>query len=203
MARSTAGTSPTPTTPGAPNATALKPIAQRWPRRSSMYHWSARRRALCSQCWWGVLGLQCRSGRHLESDQWVARHLAHAELFHCRRGYGERPALLEQIQFCYRGAEPAPDSRGRFRMNTDWQFAAYNSINASVPIIRNESLILYPARRFSSALATCRPQSPIINQVHQTGRWVWDAAHHCPILYRGPRHAAQGAENIDRMGRKR
>ncbi len=167
MARSSAATSPTPTAPGTPNAAALTradsaalasalinvPLAPPAPgpftTTAGGVYWdfSAAAGDLGNPIS-GLLGTW-RTLIYLTADVDTAND----------------QRFKNKFQFVSEEANPLQIPGDAF-MNTDWQFSAYNAINASVPIIRNESLTLYRAQ-IQLGLGNLPAAIILINQVHQ------------------------------------
>ena len=167
MARSTSGTSPTPMLPGTPNAAALTradsaalasaliaiplapPVAAPFADNASGVYWDFS--AAAGDVGNPISGL-------LGTWRTLSYLTADVDTVNDQR-------FLNKFQFVPDTVNPLQIPGDAF-MNTDWQFNAYNSIGASVPIIRNESLILYRAQ-IQLGLGNLPAAITLINQVHQ------------------------------------
>jgi hypothetical protein len=163
MARSSAATSPTPTTPGTPNAAALNradsaalasalinvPLAPPAPGSFA---------ANAGGVYWDYSAAAGDLGNPISGLLGTWRTLSYltadVDTVHDQRFLNKFVANSNPLQI-----------PGDAFMNTNWLFSAYTAINASVPIIRNESLILYRAQ-IQLGLGSLNTAITLINQVH-------------------------------------
>jgi hypothetical protein len=167
MARSTSATSPGLSTPGAPNAAALTradsaalasalikvPLA---PPAPGPFAPSA------GGVYWDFSAAAGDIGNPISGLLGTWRTLSY---FTADVDTVNDQRFLNKFNFVTEEKNPLQIPGDAF-MNTDWQFGAYNSINASVPIIRNESLTLYRAQ-IQLGLGNLPAAITLINQVHE------------------------------------
>jgi hypothetical protein len=163
MARSPGGSPPTPTTPGSPNAAALTradsaalasalinvPLAPPAPGSFT---------ANAGGVYWDFSSAAGDIGNPISGllSTWrTLKYLtADVDTVHDQRFLNKFVPNTNDLQI-----------PGDAFMDTKWLFASYTSINASVPIIRNESLVLYRAQ-IQLGLGNLGTAATLINQVH-------------------------------------